>query len=275
MAETRDAHRGHPRRAIGGQRPAGQARRARQGLLVAGAEAHGQGVQGGQPHRLGCRAHLLRDPRDLPRAARARLDPRAAGRRHDPVPDRQPRPGRAGAGAGHLHQRDREPAEEPGRGGHHADRRPRCRDLVRVRLRLRVHARLERDLRRRGGAPDLEEPPDARRHDARAAPAARDHRGRRGLHRRPRGAGRQGDRARQERRGRLEHREVAGADRHRQPDVRDPLLRRAEREAPEVPLGQPRRRGGRGPLDPRVGGVRLLRRELQLVQRDLRRASAA
>ena len=43
------------------------------------------------------------DPVDLPRDPRAGLDPRPAGQRHDPVPDRQPRPGRAGTGAGHLH----------------------------------------------------------------------------------------------------------------------------------------------------------------------------
>src|SRR5918912_235560 len=63
----------------------------------------------------------------------------------------------------------------------------------------------------------------------------------------------------------LEHRQVAGAGRARQPAVRDPLLGRAERAAAGLPLDQPRRdlRGagvGRG-----VAGVRVLRRQLRVV----------
>ena len=59
--------------------------------LVGRAEAHGQGVQGGQPDRLGGRADLLRRARDLPGADRAGLDPRAGRRVRDAAADRQPR----------------------------------------------------------------------------------------------------------------------------------------------------------------------------------------
>ena len=85
---------------------------------------------------------------DLPGAARARLDPRAGRRVGDAAADRQPRDGRAGSGEGDLHERDREPAGRPGRGRRAVRRRPARRALVGVRLRRRVHARVERDLRR-------------------------------------------------------------------------------------------------------------------------------
>ena len=58
------------------------------------------------------------------------------------------------------------------------------RDLVGIRLRRRVHARLERDLRHRGGPADLEDPAAARRADRCAARARRHQRRRRGHHRR-------------------------------------------------------------------------------------------
>ena len=159
-----------------------------------------------------------------------------------------------------------------GAAGIMVDRRARARDLVGVRVRGGVHARVERDLRRRGGAADLEEPSHARWHDPGPARAAGDHRRWRRPHRRPGGAGREGARDRQDRSGRLEHREVAGPDRDRQLHVRVPLLGGAEREASEVPLGQPGRRRRGADLDRRVARVRLLRGQLRLLQQDLRLA---
>ena len=99
-----------------------------------------------------------------------------------------------------------------------------ARDLVGVGLRRRLHARIERDLRRRGGTADLEEPPHSRGDHARAARPAGDHGHRRRAERRARRAGRARCSGSTERRRRLEHRQVAGPARRRQPDVRDPLL---------------------------------------------------
>ena len=77
----------------------------------------------------------------------------------------------------------------------------------------------------------------------------------------------------QHRRDRVEHRQVAGARRRRGAHRRDPLLRHAQREAAEVPLDQ-----HRAPLVAIVvwvvasAVVRLLRRQLQQLQQDVRRA---
>ena len=61
----------------------------------------------------------------------------------------------------------------------------------------------------------------------------------------------------------------------RDADARDPLPHVAEREAAGLPLDQPRARRRRRHLDRRVGAVRPLRRELRLLQQDLRHASPA
>ena len=59
--------------------------------LVGRAQADRQGVQGGQPHRLGGGAHLLPRAGDLPGADRAGLDPRPRRRVRYTAADRQPR----------------------------------------------------------------------------------------------------------------------------------------------------------------------------------------
>ena len=56
--------------------PAGGAGAPAQGRHRADRQAHGRGVQGGQPHRLGGRADLLRGAVDLPGADRAGVDRR-------------------------------------------------------------------------------------------------------------------------------------------------------------------------------------------------------
>ena len=61
----------------------------------------------------------------------------------------------------------------------------------------------------------------------------------------------------------------------REPDVLGALLGGAEREAARLPVAHPGRRPGGRAVDRRVGGVRLLRRELRLLQQDLRQRSAA
>ena len=65
------------------------------------------------------------------------------------------------------------------------------------------------------------------------------------------------------------HRQVAGARADRRPDVLDPVLGRTERPRAGVRWLTP---GGSSPccVDHRLGGVRLLRGQLQLLQQDLR-----
>ena len=63
--------------------------------------------------------------------------------------------------------------------------------------------------------------------------------------------------------GVLEHRAVAGRPDLRDPGGRHPVLRRAEREAAQIPVDQRGRRRGNLGLDPRLGAVRFLRRELR------------
>ena len=71
--------------------------------------------------------------------------------------------------------------------------------------------------------------------------------------------------------GVLEHRAVAGRPDLRDPGGRHPVLRRAEREAAQIPVDQRGRRRGNLGLDPRLGAVRFLRRELRQLQQNLRR----
>ena len=73
----------------------------------------------------------------------------------------------------------------------------------------------------------------------------------------------------------LGHRQVADPRADRQPDVRDPVLRGAQREAPRLSVGDPGRHPRGGAVDHRVAGVRLLRGELRLLQQDLRGARGA
>ena len=110
--------------------------------LEADPEAHGQGVPGGQPHRLGRRADLLRDARAVPGAAGARRAARAWSGRVD---DRR-RVVNSHARAGRRRDNITKPLERRGqrqgrsrRAVHH---RPRGRDLVGLRLHRRVHARV-------------------------------------------------------------------------------------------------------------------------------------
>ena len=103
--------------------------------LVGRAQAHGQGVPGGQPHRLGGRADLLLRPGDLPGADRARVDPRARGRVRHAAADRQPRHRGARPRQGDLHQRDQEPPGRPGCGRGAVHRRPARRAVVGLGLR--------------------------------------------------------------------------------------------------------------------------------------------
>ena len=150
-------------------------------------------------------------------------------------------------------------------------RRARCA-LVGLRVRRRVRSRDEHRVRDRRGPPVLEAAPaDAPGHPGRRSPGRR----RAGDARRLRSArvvDRLGDRAERPGRDRLEHREVAGDRAVRRGDRRDPLLRDPEREAAEVPLAVDRR-GRRDPgVDPRVGGVRAVRRDLRQLQQDLRLA---
>ncbi len=68
----------------------------------------------------------------------------------------------------------------------------------------------------------------------------------------------------------LEHRQVAGDGGDLHPHGRRPLLRLAEREAARLRLGHPGQPGGDRGLGHRLGGLRLLRRQLRLLRQDLR-----
>ena len=178
-----------------------------------------------------------------------------------------------GPGQGHLHERDQEPPGDKGAAGRALRRRPRRRALVGLRLRRRLHARVQRDLRHGGGPADLEDAARARRHDDRAAPAPRRHRARRG----PDGRARQ---------SRSATSSASAAPRSRSgtspsgpcsccivslmfallywaaPNVKQPGFRWVSPGGILAVVG----------LADRVGRVRPLRRELRLVQQDLRRA---
>ena len=115
---------------------------------------------------------------------------------------------------------------------------------------------VQRHLRHPGGPPDLEDAPRPPRRDRRSSwSSAGRQRGGRRAHRAAGQAGRRRRRRGQHRRDRVGHRQVAGAAAHRQPDVRDPLLLLAQREAARLPLGEPgrdrgRRRCGSSPRPP-------------------------
>ena len=150
--------------------------------------------------------------------------------------------------------------------------RPPRRAVVGVGVRRRVRPRHEPHLRDRRGSPVLEA----------AARHAADHPGRDRAGRAGDGdAGRQRavgpvdrrpDRPRRPGGPGLEHRQVAGDGGSRHADRGDPLLRHAERAAAQVPLDLDRRGGGHPDLDRGLGRLRLLRRELLLLQQDLRLA---
>ena len=170
---------------------AGEPDRSGRPLAARGAQARRARVPGGQPHRLGGGPDVLLDPRDLPGDPRAHIGARPARGLRDPDAARQHAADRAGAGAGDLQRRDHEPAEPPGRGRRAVLRGARPRAVVGVGLRRGLHARLQRHLGRRGGAPDLEDAADPAAHDARPAHhAGRRHR-RGDVHGAARRAGRQ------------------------------------------------------------------------------------
>ena len=84
-----------------------------------------------------------------------------------PAADRQPRQGRARPCPGHLHQRDQEHPGQPERRGPLPGLRPARGAVVRFELHRRLHAGVQRDLRHRGGAADLEDAAGAPRPDGR------------------------------------------------------------------------------------------------------------
>ena len=140
------------------------------------AQAHRRRVQGGQPHRLGGGPDLLRGPGAVPRPAR----PRGPGRDLRPVPADHQRPDRRRPPGLGRQQRARRAAEdhrrrrtEQGRRGRPAHPRARRRPVVGLGLHRRVHARVQRDLRGRRGAPVLEAAPAAGRRDAHHGAARR------------------------------------------------------------------------------------------------------
>ena len=201
------------------------------------AQADGQGVQRGQPHRLGGRAHLLRRPGAVPGPDRAAVDHRPADRPQD----------------AHRRAHRRRPGErrrhaEPGHRGPGRQQRPGRLGLVlglalpsgRRRATSAPSPRRQRRLRDARGAQDLE---------AQAAAAA-GHPDRHPVRRRdPRDAGAQrtgrrrhrpGHRGRRDRPDGLERRQVAGRPRRPGADDRRPLLLDAERAAARLQVGQPR-----------------------------------
>ena len=78
-----------------------------------------------------------------------------------------------GPAQGDRHRRAREPEGQPGRRRNRVRDRPRAGDQLGLRLHRRLHPRVERDLRGRGGAPDLEAQARADRHHPGAAGPAR------------------------------------------------------------------------------------------------------
>ena len=114
-------------------------------------ETHADRVPGGQSPGPGRGADLLQHPVDLPRPAGAGLSARPARRVGDEVADRRPQQDRARLGADDHQQRADPPPEQPLRGRDPGRGRPGRRPVVGVRLRGRLHAGLERDLRRARG----------------------------------------------------------------------------------------------------------------------------
>src|SRR5918993_764536 len=143
---------------------------------------------------------------------------------------------------------------------------------ARLGLRRRLHARVQLDLRDRGGPPVLQAAAAADPRDADPRADARD-RGRGADRQRPAGHGdRRGGRARRHRADGLQHRQVARAARDRLADAGDPLLRGAQREAARLQVDLARQRAGRRGLDPGLGRLRVLRLQVRLLRQDLRHA---
>ena len=137
-------------------------------------QAHGEGVPGGQPVRLGRRAHLLRAALAVPGADRARLDHRPVRRPGEDHADdhRHGHAARAEVGGRHVRGPGRVDHREPRRGGDPLLRRARALAVVGVRLRRRVHARGEHRLRDARGPAVLEAAAAAAAGHARDDPAA-------------------------------------------------------------------------------------------------------
>ena len=168
---------------------------------------------------------------------------------------------------------DRQGADDAGHGRLRGDHRSAAGLLVGVGLHRRLHARLERHLRRARGPADLED----------AADPARRHRGHR------RDAGRSARSSWSSPATWPERSATRSASARPavtvwniakwpvlvdpgQPDVRDPLLGLAERQARRLPLGQPRRHLRRGALAAGLRPLRVLRGQLRSLQQDVRHA---
>ena len=184
-----------------------------------------QGIQGGQPHRLGRRAHLLRHPRrSSPPSSRSSrssgcLGSSATQALMDNVSTVAPGPAKdIVTGAIENLQKDKGAAGVLFIAGLAGGA------VVGVGLRGGIHARVQLHLRHRGGAADLEDAADPRRHHPRAAGAACRDRDLGHADRRTGKAGRQRHRPRGHRRACVGHRQVAGPALHRELHVRLPLL---------------------------------------------------
>ena len=217
-----------------------------------------EGVQRGQPHRLGRRPHLLRRAGALPGPDRAAVDHRPAHRPEDAhrrADRRRPGERRRHAQPGH-----RGPGRQHRSGRLRPGPRSGPRHLVGVGLRRRLHARRQRRLRDARRPQDLEAQAAAAADHAHRRPVRRRDRRDAGAQRPGRRRDRAGHRHRRDRADHLEHRQVAGRPRRPGADDRRPLLLDAERQAARLQVGQPRcRRRHRGG-DRRVGAVRVLRR---------------
>ena len=205
-------------------------------FLEGRAQAHGQGVQGGQAHRLGCGPDVLRGPRDLPRPVGGGVGSGADGRlRHGQAPH-EPGGRGARAGAGDPHERDHEPAGRGQRIGSCLRHRSWGRGLGVLGLRQRLHERLQLDPRRRRRRVAHEDPARADRPHAGADGAGRHHRHGGDAHGRSREGGRRRGRSGRHGRGRMGHRQVARAPVPRERPAGGALLGRAERQAPVPPV---------------------------------------
>jgi hypothetical protein len=271
-ASSHDRHR--TRRCRPRRRPQARlARRSAQAVVGLRRPQDPAGVLQGPVHRSRSRPHLLRRAGPVPGARRAGVD---AGRvragavdRRRPAEDR--RPDRAGV-------RRRQPAADHRAPQHLAGRRTRARPgsarcaVVGIRLRRGVRPCDEPRVRDRGGSPHLEAAPGAAARDPREPGAGRRRRGVAGADGTRRRGGRRPDRPRVDGDPRLGHREVAGAAGRRGRDRRAALLRHPQREAAEVPLDERRCRLRDRRVDPRLGGIRPLRRDVLELRQDLRLA---
>ena len=197
-----------------------------------------------------------------------RLRPAGADQRRGVLPARRGRaPGDGRCRHGGV-------AVRPGAAGHRgrrADHRPRARSQRRLGRLRRRRAGAEHDLpgrrRARIRAQEAQRPGvDPRGDGARAGHVRADLPRRRARFRRVRQ-----DRARRHGRHDLVVRALAGGAARGDDDLRDRLLRVAERGGAPLPLDHARRRGGRPAVDRRVRPVLPLRVELLVVLRHLRR----